>query len=85
MRLKFWKREKKTPILKTEYLDDGTSGAHDYLSGVTNLGDLSMADNIPGQIKITKGQCMGFLKSGKQCSRNVDTVYCYQHKTKDRS
>ena len=51
---------------------------------IASADDVFGEENIPDQIKITKGQCMGFLKSGKECSRNVDTVYCWQH-SKDRS
>lgn len=69
MRLKFWKREKKKERVISNALYMGSTNANNYTSTVT----------IPDQRKITKGQCIGFKKSGERCSRIVDTVYCYQH------
>lgn len=89
MNLRFWNRWKRESKKEEELLDlkfDKNVRENTFkkfepidLASVTDLGDLSTADDVFIQPKITKGQCMGFLKSGKQCSRNVDTVYCYQH------
>ena len=44
--------------------------------------DFVIDDDVFVQPKITKGQCMGFKDDGSQCSRIVNTVYCWQHKKK---